>query len=310
MKKPSIYTLISTLPKLSVEELLFLKAEVHRQEKNQAIEALWQSKNQEIKSCPHCDSEEFTKNGSKDGRQRFRCKSCSKTFNALTNTPLSRLRFAEKHLQQTEVMLEGLSIRKAAEKLNVNSRTAFLWRHRFLENLEKEQPIKLGGIVEADETFFLKSYKGQRNGLPRSSKKRGTPATKRGLSAEQVPVLIARERTSNITLTQILPKRNSVELGKVLKPVLTKDAMVCSDGAKIYKLMGKANGIDVRSSKKARSGTYHIQNVNAAGQRLKGWMYPFKGVATKYLSNYLGWKRWMEQKDSPTPSEFWKASAG
>jgi len=310
MKKSSVQTLISTLPKLSMEELLFLKAEVQRQEKNQAIEALWQSKNQEIKTCPHCGSDAFTKNGMKEGRQRFRCKSCSKTFNALTHTPLSRLRYSEKHLQQTEVMLEGLSVRKAAAKLGVNLKTAFLWRHRFLTSLEKEQPTKLAGIVEADETFFLKSYKGQRQNIPRKSKKRGSPATQRGLSAEQVPVLIAKERTSKNTLTQILPKRTAIELSKVLKPVLTQDAMVCSDGAKIYKLMGKANGIAVRSSKKARSGTYHIQNVNAAGQRLKGWMFPFKGVATKYLSNYLGWKRWMESQENPTPSEFWKASVG
>lgn len=228
----------------------------------------------------------------------------------LTNTPLARLRYADKHLLQTEVMLEGLSIRKAAEKLGVSIPTAFVWRHRFLENLEKDQPSKLAGIVEADETYFLRSYKGQRKGIPRKSKKRGGAASKRGLSAQQVPVLIARERTSKTTLTQIMPGRNAKALAQLLKPVLTADAMVCSDGAKIYKLMGKANGIAVRSSKKARSGTYHIQNVNAAGQRLKGWMFPFKGVATKYLSNYLGWKRWMERQENPTPSEFWKASVG
>lgn len=310
MKKPSVYTLISSLQKLSVEELLLLKSEVQKQEKNQAIDALWHSQNQELKNCPHCASDEFIKHGIKEGRQRFRCKSCSKTFNALTNTPLSRLRYSEKHLQQTEVMLEGLSVRKAASKLGVNLKTAFLWRHRFLTNLEKSQPTKLAGIVEADETFFLKSYKGQRSNIPRLSKKRGGAASKRGLSGEQVPVLIARERTTNATLTQIMKNRNAVELAKILKPVLTQDSMVCSDGAKIYKLMGKAHGIAVRSSVKARSGTYHIQNVNAAGQRLKGWMFPFKGVATKYLSNYLGWKRWMESQENPTPSEFWKASVG
>lgn len=308
MKNPSVQTLISSLQKLSVEDLLLLKSEVQRQEKNQAIEGLWETQNQEIKTCPHCESDQFTKNGMKDGRQRFRCKTCGKYFNTLTNTPLSRLRYSEKHLQQTKVMLEGLSVRKAAEKLGVSIPTAFAWRHKFLASLEKEQPTKLAGIVEADETFFLKSYKGQRKNIPRVSKKRGGSATKRGLSSEQVPVLIARERTTNATLTTIMKNRNAVELTKILKPVLTSDAMVCSDGAKMYKTMGKAQKVVVHSSKKARSGTYHIQNVNAAGQRLKGWMYPFKGVATKYLSNYLGWKRWMESQENPTPSEFWKAS--
>ena len=29
--------------------------------------------------------------------------------------------------------------------------------------------------------------------------------------------------------------------------------------------------------------------------RLKDWMRPFKGVASKYLSSYLGWRRTIER---------------
>ena len=43
--------------------------------------------------------------------------------------------------------------------------TAFRWRHRFLSLPEEQQPIQLEGIVEADETFFLGSFKGQKPGL-------------------------------------------------------------------------------------------------------------------------------------------------
>ena len=28
--------------------------------------------------------------------------------------------------------------------------------------------------------------------------------------------------------------------------------------------------------------------------RLKGWLKPFNGVATKYLQSYLGWRRMLE----------------
>lgn len=34
---------------------------------------------------------------------------------------------------------------------------------------------------------------------------------------------------------------------------------------------------------------YHIQNVNGLHSRLKQWINRFKGVATKYLDNYLAW---------------------
>ena len=35
-----------------------------------------------------------------------------------------------------------------------------------------------------------------------------------------------------------------------------------------------------------------MQNVNAYHARLRQWLAPFHGVASRYLSNYLGW-RWV-----------------
>jgi hypothetical protein len=40
---------------------------------------------------------------------------------------------------------------------------------------------------------------------------------------------------------------------------------------------------------------FHIQNVNAYTSRFKDWMRPFKGVASKYLPSYLGWRRMIER---------------
>ena len=50
-----------------------------------------------VYSCPHCDSEAINKWGvTKQGIQRFRCKTCSKTFNALFSTPFYRMKKPEK----------------------------------------------------------------------------------------------------------------------------------------------------------------------------------------------------------------------
>jgi len=35
----------------------------------------------------------------------------------------------------------------------------------------------------------------------------------------------------------------------------------------------------------------HVQNVNAYHARSRQWLAPFRGVASRYLPNYLGW-RW------------------
>jgi hypothetical protein len=52
----------------------------------------------------------------------------------------------------------------------------FGWRHRFLSALTLDQPSQLSGIIEADETFILESFKGKRSDLPRAGRTRGGKA--------------------------------------------------------------------------------------------------------------------------------------
>jgi transposase-like protein len=72
------------------------------------------------------------RNGMARGLQRYRCRGCGKTFNALTRTPLARLRYRERWLDQSQALIDGLSVTKAAQQLEVARSTAFRWRHRFL----------------------------------------------------------------------------------------------------------------------------------------------------------------------------------
>jgi len=108
----------------------------------------------------------------------------------------------------------GETIAKAATRCGVDYTTAFRWRHRFLEALNRDKPTRLCGIVEADETFVLESFKGKRRGLPRAARKRGGKASKRGLSAEQIPVLVARDRTG-ATIDAVLPRRDAASIREI-----------------------------------------------------------------------------------------------
>ena len=47
------------------------------------------------RGCPHCAGREIIAWGRANGLTRFRCKSCRRTFNALTKTPIARLRKRE-----------------------------------------------------------------------------------------------------------------------------------------------------------------------------------------------------------------------
>ena len=121
------------------------------------------------------------------------------------------------------------------------------------------------GIVETDETWFLRSYNGQRDELPRRPRKRGGRPTKRGLSREQVPVLVVPDR-SGATSNAILPKDNHREIERVLSPLLTRDSLLCSEegGRGPIALAAREIGVAhrvVNLSKGIRvlGGVYHIQ---------------------------------------------------
>ncbi len=74
------------------------------------------------------------------------------TFNALTGTPLARLRHRDKWLLQAQALDQGLSVRKAARQMGVHRTTSFRWRHRFLTLPRDVKEQALTGVAEADET--------------------------------------------------------------------------------------------------------------------------------------------------------------
>jgi len=52
--------------------------------------------------------------------------------------------------------------------------------------------------------------------------------------------------------------------------------------------------VNLRAGARVRyssAGAIHVQNVNAYHQRLRAWLARFHGVASRYLPNYLGWRR-------------------
>ena len=252
-------------------------------------------------TCPHCQVAALRPWGSSHRLPRYRCTQCRRTCNPLTGTPLARLRKRDLWLRYAQALIEGKTVRQAAARCGISKNTAFLWRHRFLTLIATHQAQRESGIVEADETFFLESFKGQRQ-LPRTPRQRGGVSQTRGTGPDQIPVLVVRDRTGE-TADFILPRVNAIEVSRVLKPLVAADACLCTDGASVYRSFTRAAGIEHQavSTRGPRArGAFHIQNVNAYDSRLKTWMIRFHGVATKYLKNYLGWRRLLERYREPT----------
>lgn len=252
-------------------------------------------------ACPKCQAQRVVRNGQADGLQRYKCRGCGVTFNALTGTPLARLRYRDKWLLQAQALDQGLSVRKAAGQMGVHRTTSFRWRHRFLTLPCEVKEQALTGVAEADETYVLRSFKGQRKALvdaARPARGRGGKARQRGLSREQVPILVVRNRAGQTT-DSVLEVADKASVSQVLRVAVAPDAVLCTDGSNFLAAVAKALGlehqpVDVQSGQRVR-GAWHIQNVNAYHGRLKEWMRRFKGVATSYLPNYLGWFRALDR---------------
>ena len=117
--------------------------------------------------CPYCNSNKICKNGSNSYKgnkiQKFICNNCHKNYSIKTNTIWQNThKSIELWQEYIELFSQGLSLRKIVEKMNnsISLPTAFYWRHKILKvlsNINDDGNNKLGGIVEADETFLKKA---------------------------------------------------------------------------------------------------------------------------------------------------------
>lgn len=245
--------------------------------------------------CPECRSEIINKWGIVSGIQRYRCKDCGRSFNALTGTPMAHLRKKDLWLEYSKALADNLSLSKAAERCGVDRTTAFRWRHRFLQTPSQNKG-QCSGITEVDETYFRESFKGK-SVSHRASRKRGK-ASVQGLSAEQIPVVVARDREGH-TCDGVLSKRSAKEVGIHIGRYIAPSSVLCIERSGILIKFAKDHNMAFETiDTKQRSGrekVFHVQNVNAYHSRLKNWMARFNGVATERLPSYLGWRRLHEQ---------------
>jgi transposase-like protein len=265
-------------------------------------------------SCPHCHAGHPYRHGHAHGLQRYRCRHCARTFNALSGTPLARLRHKARWLDYLGCMLDSRSVRRSATATGVAGATSFRWRHRFLQLSKDDRTQRLAGIAEADEMFVLESHKGSRN-LERPPRKRGGKATKRGLSNEQMCILVARDRSGQtidaVTGKGPVGKRQLIEhLGGRLE----RDVLLVTDGHPAYPAFARAVGIahealNTRAGERRR-GALHIQNVNAYHSRVRAWLVPFRGIASRYLSHYFGWHWALDGDRVPDADAFLRAALG
>ena len=162
MERKAFQTWLSAIDTLSAAQKAEVGEVLAGRPVGEASLAAVESSVGEDRSCPHCGTPGAVANGKARGMQRYLCRSCKRTFGAVTGTPLSGLHHKDVWLTFGECLANGDTVAASAERCGIAVSTAFRWRHRFLAAIETDTE-KLWGIVEADETFVLESRKGDRS---------------------------------------------------------------------------------------------------------------------------------------------------
>ena len=255
--------------------------------------------------CPHCGAsgKGVSKKGkTPGGKQRFICQHCHKTFVATTNSVMynSKLSFEVwKEYLQSFLNAEKLDI--AAEKCGVSVQTAWRWRHKICDSLQKiMNEVRMNGIVEADETYFKLSYAGNHSKdgftMPRKARKRGSSifhkGRKRGLSDEQICVPCVINRTGkSVARIAGVGKGSYAGISGVIGEHISEESTICTDKASAYKRIAGDIGCELVQMKTewASKGMYSTQRINNYHRRMKQFVSRFYGISSKHLNNYLAW---------------------
>ncbi len=304
-------SLCANVDRLSAGQVRELRRKLRALDARREDLARIDARGQALECCIHSGASALVRWGStRTGLQRLRCKACGRSFSAASGTGVARVRLPEKLQQVLADMLAPVpsSCRRLAARLGVDKMTVWRWRAGILKALDGIGAHRLGGIVEADETYMRESRKGSREWVRHARDPQRFPAPPRprwrdfrrlgllrptGLSKWQIPILTLADR-AGARRAERLPDRRAESLVAVLEARISRDAVLCSDGDGAYDLFARARGLphyrlDATRGPKVIQAAFHIQSVNNMHSRFKAFMRPFCGPATKNLPAYLAW---------------------
>ena len=119
-----------------------------------------------IIACPHCGSASVIKHGTKDGKQRYRCKDCKKTFVETTNKVSHHSRLSEWQWKEIiKGMILNLSIGQISDITGLSTKAVWYNKNKVLQLVSNRfgEQDTFKDIAECDETEVHLSYKGKRD---------------------------------------------------------------------------------------------------------------------------------------------------
>ena len=257
--------------------------------------------------CPTSEKHIVIKNGKgRDGRQRYICKDCGKTFYAVQDSLSSNVnQDINTWIKFVRGILRQYSLDELSEDCNISRTTALSWRLRVFQALEiLLSKVKLYGNIIADDTRLNYNLKGNHNAdfiMPRNSRSRGGSYSKKYYNQNSLCILCAVDENGN-SFSKVVgfgnPSAERICDGFKDKIDSTrKDNVLITDGAQYFKKAIDTYGFsEWKKQTTLKKGTkrvpntssdYHIQSINSYHSRLKRFIRFYNGVSSRYLPGYL-----------------------
>ena len=237
--------------------------------------------------CPRCKCEYVSKAGVHNGRQVYKCKNCKYQFRETAKSLVYHLHKYPLILDYLKCMLEGKSLRACASEVGISLPTSFRWRHKILAAIQGlEGGINFSGITETDELLLQYSEKGRR--YKTLEEKEQAMKTVH----PNVAVLVMTDREGNLLFKHTGENKvQNSQIKEELKRRVSENNLICfkpNDEFKQAVMESPSKKVIVRR----KTIGLAIYSVNVAEKKITNflvWMMRFRGVATKYLQNYLMW---------------------
>lgn len=251
-------------------------------------------------ACPRCGGRRVHRWGRFGDRRRYRCLTCDRTFSDLTGTPLAHLKHLDRWPQFCDALLATWTLRRISAELRFHVSTSFRWRHRVLDVVRAADSILLDGMVTVAETCFPHSEKGCRR-LDRPARRRRSGAAWR--TDPRVWILLASDesgrRWAGVAGSQRPTGRT---VAAALEPRLG-GAVALRDGVGRFgavALLARRRGWPYAQLRRLSCAD---NPALAHGRRIRHWLARFRGVATRYLPNYLVWHGLLDVMKANAPCQ-------
>ena len=240
---------------------------------------------------PRCRGESVIRYGSYRVYQRYRCKSCDRTFNDKTGTVFehSRVRLKRWFFAVYTYIRFNTSVRQLDVELDVSYKTIYRRIQGFLRSLDAPSR-SLEGPVEIDELYVSAGKKGRERDRP-SRSRRLSIRGRATYHEDKPPVFIVADRGTGEKYVHPAKAADESTIRLLLEGRKQESLTVYTDGFRAYEPLDDDETFDrkyvVHSEGEYADDDVHVNTCESHASLVRRWLSPHRGVSKDKLTTYL-----------------------